>query len=91
MEFAQCWFFLSQGAKKRTDKTLGKWIYSLNPPTFYKICDVCYLSFFNYIFNKYKTFSVLIYSYVNTSGNWENEKLCENKLCLAKRLPHPPL
>jgi hypothetical protein len=24
-------------------------------------------------FNKYKTFSVLIYSYINTSGNWENE------------------
>ena len=23
------------------------------------------------IFNKYKTFSVLIYSYINTSGNWE--------------------
>jgi hypothetical protein len=21
---------------------------------------------------------VLIYSYINTSGNWENEKLCEN-------------
>ena len=30
------------------------------------------------IFNKYKTFSVLIYSYINTSGNWENEKLCGN-------------
>ena len=29
-------------------------------------------------FNKYKTFSVLIYSYINTSGNWENEKLCGN-------------
>ena len=28
----------------------------------------------NVIFNKYKTFSVLIYSYINTSGNWENEK-----------------
>ena len=27
---------------------------------------------------KYKTFSVLIYSYINTSGNWENEKLCGN-------------
>jgi hypothetical protein len=23
--------------------------------------------------NKYKTFSVLIYSYVNTSGNWETK------------------
>ena len=30
------------------------------------------------IFKKYKTFSVLIYSYINTSGNWENEKLCGN-------------
>ena len=30
------------------------------------------------LFNKYKTFSVLIYSYINTSGNWENEKLCGN-------------
>jgi hypothetical protein len=30
------------------------------------------------IFNKYKTFSVLIYNYINTSGNWENEKLCGN-------------
>jgi hypothetical protein len=27
---------------------------------------------------KYKTFSMLIYSYINTSGNWENEKLCGN-------------
>ena len=27
-------------------------------------------------FKKYKTFSVLIYSYINTSGNWKNEKLC---------------
>ena len=27
------------------------------------------------VFNKYKTFSVLIYSYINTSGNWKNEKL----------------
>jgi hypothetical protein len=25
------------------------------------------------VFNKYKTFSVLIYSYINTSGNWEND------------------
>ncbi len=29
-----------------------------------------------FIFKKYKTFSVLIYSYINTSGNWKNEKLC---------------
>ena len=27
------------------------------------------------IFKKYKTFSMLIYSYVNTSRNWKNEKL----------------
>ena len=31
-----------------------------------------------FIFKKYKTFSVLIYSYINTSGNWKNEKLCGN-------------
>ena len=31
-----------------------------------------------YILKKYKTFSVLIYSYINTSGNWKNEKLCGN-------------
>ena len=30
------------------------------------------------IFKKYKTFSVLIYSYINTSENWKNEKLCGN-------------
>ncbi len=29
-------------------------------------------------YKKYKTFSVLIYSYINTSGNWKNEKLCGN-------------
>ena len=27
---------------------------------------------------KYKTFFVLIYSYINMSGNWKNEKLCGN-------------
>ena len=31
-----------------------------------------------YRFKKYKTFSELIYSYINTSRNWENEKLCGN-------------
>ena len=31
---------------------------------------------FPVLFKKYKTFSVLIYSYINTSGNWKNEKLC---------------
>ena len=30
------------------------------------------------LIRKYKTFSVLIYSYINTSGNWKNEKLCGN-------------
>ena len=30
------------------------------------------------MFKKYKTFSVLIYSYINTSGNWKDEKLCGN-------------
>ena len=36
------------------------------------------LFLFPNIFKKYKTFSVLIYSYINTSGNWKNEKLCGN-------------
>ena len=36
------------------------------------------MSFVGFIFDKYKTFSVLIFSYINTSGNWENEKLCGN-------------
>ena len=31
-----------------------------------------------------KTFSVLIYSYINTSGNWKNEKL-DNLEKLEKR------
>ena len=30
------------------------------------------------IFKKYKTFSVLVYSYINTSGNSKNEKFCGN-------------
>ena len=30
------------------------------------------------IFKKYKTFSVLIYSYINASGNWKSKKLCGN-------------
>ena len=29
-------------------------------------------------FKKYKTFSVLIYNYINTRGNWKNVKLCGN-------------
>ena len=30
------------------------------------------------MFKKYKAFSVLISIYINTSGDWENEKLCGN-------------
>jgi hypothetical protein len=36
--------------------------------------------------NKYKTFSVLIYSYINRSGNWENSKLCENTPPFGRRV-----
>ena len=32
------------------------------------------------IFKKYKTFSVLTYSYINMSGNWKNETLCGNTM-----------
>ena len=35
--------------------------------------------YWHYLFKKYKTFSVLIYSYINTSGHWKNEKLCGKK------------
>ena len=30
------------------------------------------------IFKKYKTFSVFIYSYINTNRNWKNEISCGN-------------
>ena len=30
------------------------------------------------MFKKYKAFSVLISIYINTSGDWKNEKLCGN-------------
>ena len=35
------------------------------------------------IFKKYETFSLLIYSYINTSGNWKNEKLCGNTIVFS--------
>ena len=37
------------------------------------------------IFNKYKTFSVLIYSHINTRGYWKNEKLCGNMTPVGRR------
>jgi hypothetical protein len=41
-----------------------------------------------FIINKYKTFSMLIYSYINTNGNWENEKLCgKTRNCVETRRP----
>ena len=33
-----------------------------------------------FILKKYKTFSVLIYSYINMSGNWKNSKLRGNTM-----------
>ena len=42
----------------------------------------------NVIFKKYKTFSVLIYSYINTSGNWKNEKLCGNTTPAGRSFSH---
>jgi hypothetical protein len=46
---------------------------------FIQIIQYHVITVFIYVmFNKYKTFSVLIYSYINTSGNCENEKLCGN-------------
>ena len=51
--------------KCRTAKCMSKCINSEST----KICM---------ILKKYKTFSVLIYSYINTSGNLKIEKLCGN-------------
>ena len=48
-------------------------IHNLNS-TFVLLCKTRYYT----VIKKYKTFSVLIYSYINTSGNWKNEKLCGN-------------
>ena len=47
-------------------------------------------------FKKYKTFSVLIYSNINRSGNWKKEKLCDTSKILANHgsqntLYHPHL
>ena len=36
------------------------------------------MSFWTQYLTEYKLFSVLIYSYIGTSGNWENEKFCGN-------------
>jgi hypothetical protein len=48
------------------------------------------ISFLYYFVLYYKTniklFSVLIYSYINTRGNWENLKLCENTLPFGRRV-----
>ena len=33
-----------------------------------------------------KHFSVLIYSYINTRGNWEDSKLCENTPPFGRRV-----
>ena len=38
--------------------------------------DVTVMIMIVVIIKKYKTFSALIYRYINTSGNWKNEKLC---------------
>ena len=47
---------------------------------FYIICVLCF------IFKKYKTFSVLIYSYINASGKWKNEKFSGNTTPAAGRM-----
>ena len=51
----------------------------------YKLLQLGITSPVSVLFKKYKTFSVLIYSYINTSGNWKNKKLCGNTTaCLIK-------
>ena len=58
----------------------GRLIYYTWKPKDVKAAIVILFNYeiFQPTFNKYKTFSVLIYSYINTRGNWENEKLCGN-------------
>ena len=44
----------------------------------YLIVYGLYVNQSSLIIKKYKTFTLLIYSYINTIGNWKNEKLCGN-------------
>jgi hypothetical protein len=41
-----------------------------------KCLSLCFFAL--YYKTNIKLFSILIYSYINTHGNWENEKLCGN-------------
>ena len=41
----------------------------------YGVCCTNYCT----TFKKYQTFSVLIYSYINTSGNWKKTRNCDLK------------
>ena len=44
----------------------------------YEILSLDTYEIFQIIFKKYETFSVLIYSYIKTSANRKNKKLCGN-------------
>jgi hypothetical protein len=74
---SECWL-----AKSRVDITLcqhGKFPAALNSNAYRPKCA-------SYIIKKYKTFSVLIYSYINTRENWKNSKLCENTPPFGRRV-----
>jgi hypothetical protein len=49
-----------------------------------KFLSLCF--FVLYYKTNIKLFSVLIYSYINTRGNWENSKLCENTSPFGRRV-----
>ena len=51
-----------------------------------KILSCLFSSCLYVIFKKYKTFSVLIYSYFNTRENWKNSKLYENTPLCGRRV-----
>ena len=74
---SECWL-----VKSRVDITLcqhGKFPVALNSNAYRPKCA-------SYIIKKYKTFSVLIYSYINTRENWKNSKLCENTPPFGRRV-----
>ena len=60
-------------------QTPGKWHYLVNRNFTPGICQFCLMAKFT--FNKYKTFSVLIYSYINTSG------IGKTRNCMETRRP----
>ena len=61
------------------DNDSTQWSYTHTRKLFLdRIALICANFKINFILKKCETFSVMIYSFINTSGNWKNEKLCGN-------------